>query len=139
MEYICQSVPKGPSCSSGSYQILMFRHVAVEHSQGNEWHGEVWRQRAINHLGSQGRWAMDDGSRSNWSSSGCCRRRAINPHALRCRGPVWKGCVNNCARRWDKGRGFRDRRSCISFTIFFCSSIFIRDKTKHVTFNSFFQ
>lgn len=133
-----QSVPKGSSCSSASYQLLMSRHIAVEHSQGNEWHCEVGRQRATNHLGPQRRRAKDDGSRSNWSSRGCCRSRAINPHTLRCRSPIWKGCVNNCAWGWDKGRGFRDRRSCISFTLFFCSSIFKRDKTEQVIFNSFF-
>lgn len=56
---------KPAAYSSVSYQSMMFGHIAVKHSNRNEWDSEVWRKRAINNRGSHRRWAIDDRSRSN--------------------------------------------------------------------------
>lgn len=110
--------------NSVSYQIVVFRHIAVKHSNRNEWDSEVWRKRAINNLSSHRRWAIDNRSRSDGASTCCCRRRAIDHRSLRYRGTIWKDCVNNCTRGWYKVGVFGNTSFFLSFTFFFCSFIF---------------
>lgn len=48
-----------------SYQIMMLRHVAVKHSDGNKWDPQVWRKRHVNNLGSWRRQTIDNRPRGN--------------------------------------------------------------------------
>lgn len=126
---------KPAAYSSVSYQIMMFRHVAVKYSNRNEWDSKVWRKRTINNMGPHRRRAVDNRSRSNWASICSCRRRAIHHGSLRYRDSIWKGCVNNCTRWWYKGWVFMNMSFLISFVIFFYFSSFMyRKKSYLITF-----